>query len=831
MPYVINNSSGTKLFYVGDQSFNTETAVSLPGRNVPDYGEVVDTNFIHMLENFANDTPPQTTSTLTGQLWYDTSNGIFKVYDGNKWVQHNKIPVSEGAPGGTNTQGTMYYDETIRKLKVFYDSAWIDSSYSGEISTAYNAIGQGSPTLYGTRIRNIFLKRQSDDRDVPVLAIVHSYNGDTGIDIPVGTVSTLYGSETLIGIISRVPEFTVKDTSTNSEEENLNWYDELNETGGIGIVIRPGLNVRKDATAEYPIASLSQRSQTSYNLNLGSYGADGANIEAANVFRHDSHSLPVSTLTYDLGGPSNVFAELWVNDIWLSNSLLANGNGNVSMGTDNNPIDNIFVSNIEIDGSLKIEGDNVALGAPDAPIDKLYVNSAYVYESLSVGDVDNQTNFVLPSDRSGNSRLVCDDDGQVYWLDNGGLYTNLSAEQGINIVTSVEPYGPAGNISNRTASIGVKLGNGLSFDGNGNIEVNAADLTSDDIAEGNTNLYFSDSRVASFISTAITPSNSTGIELNATPISGSSEYNYSMGLTGGASAVVGTIVGSSESPLNIFQNRENFDENGYNLVEIGLRLGPLQGADGVTGIIAGTGIKNTTGQIGLDWSPVADNLFTTDISKSSVASASYAGEIGIARIDNYETGGAPGSHVIYLKSINSLSGGGSLDSIMHTNKVNQMTTGGSIQFGGENRTSVEYYWRLGNSNSGNNSYGTIRHLGNVRLITENSSQNGSLIADGDVTARNLSQSSDQRLKKNISTIDHGLDKVKALRGVNYKLLRDSTDQVGLIAQEVEQIVPEVVSQDSEGMKSVNYGALVGVLIEAVKELSQKVEDLESKLGD
>ena len=49
MPYVINNSSGSKLFYVGDQSFNTETALSLPGRNVPDYGEAVDTNFIHLL--------------------------------------------------------------------------------------------------------------------------------------------------------------------------------------------------------------------------------------------------------------------------------------------------------------------------------------------------------------------------------------------------------------------------------------------------------------------------------------------------------------------------------------------------------------------------------------------------------------------------------------------------------------------------------------------------------------------------------------------------------------------------------------------------------------
>ena len=95
MPYVINNTSGTKTFYIGDTQFNTESALTLPGRNVPDYGEPVDTNFIHLLENFANGTPPQSTVTLQGQLWYDTSDGIFKVYDGANWVQTGKVPVSE----------------------------------------------------------------------------------------------------------------------------------------------------------------------------------------------------------------------------------------------------------------------------------------------------------------------------------------------------------------------------------------------------------------------------------------------------------------------------------------------------------------------------------------------------------------------------------------------------------------------------------------------------------------------------------------------------------------------------------------------------------------
>lgn len=828
MPYVINNSSGSKLFYVGDQSFNTETALSLPGRNVPDYGEAVDTNFIHLLENFANGTPPQTTSTLTGQLWYDTTSGIFKVYDGNKWVQHNKVPVSEGAPGGTDTQGTMYYDETIRKLKVFYNSAWIDSSYAGEVSQAYNTIGQGSPSLYGTRVRNIFLKRLSDDRDVPVLAIVHSYNGLSGIDIPIGTVNTVYGSETLIAILSRVPTFTVKDTSTNSEEENLNWYDELSEAGGIGIEIRPGLNVRKDATAEYPISTLTQRAKTSYNLNLGSVGADGANIEAANVFRHDVDSLPASTLAYDLGSASNVFAELWVNDIWLSNSLVTNGNANISIGTDDNPIENIYVTNMEIDGNLVIEGNDVSIGTENSPVDSIYANSAYVYESISMGNIVAGTNFVLPVARSGNSRLVCDDDGQTYWLDNGGLYNNISVEQGLNLSTSIDDYSPASNINNRQATISVKLGSGLNFDPNGNIQINQDDLTSDSIQEGVFNLYYTEKRVHEFLTSATTQSFDTGLQSRELTVG-----NYQLRLHGGAQRVVGTITAGSGSPLKITQERStNKDEYGYGLVEIDLQLGPVIGVNGATGILAGSGIKNSTGEIGLDWLAVADNLYTTDQTLASGLASTAVGEIGFARVDNPSESSEPATHVIYLKSVNKLGDGlNSVNDILYVNKNNNMTTGtGKISFG----ASTNYNLTLGYDSAGarpHNSTGSLMHLGDVHLMNENASRPGSLMADGDVTAYKISQSSDKRLKKNISTIDHGLEKITALRGVNYKLLRDNTSHVGLIAQEVEEVVPEVVSEDANGMKSVNYGALVGVLIEAVKELSGEIENLKAKLGD
>jgi|TARA_R100001530_G_C4258295_1_gene139773 hypothetical protein len=93
-------------------------------------------------------------------------------------------------------------------------------------------------------------------------------------------------------------------------------------------------------------------------------------------------------------------------------------------------------------------------------------------------------------------------------------------------------------------------------------------------------------------------------------------------------------------------------------------------------------------------------------------------------------------------------------------------------------------------------------------------------------------SSDERLKKDVVTIPDALDKVLALRGVNFKWKDEAKGthlRMGMIAQEIELVIPEVVNtQDDEmGTKAVEYQLVVGVLIEAVKELSAKVEALEN----
>ena len=97
--------------------------------------------------------------------------------------------------------------------------------------------------------------------------------------------------------------------------------------------------------------------------------------------------------------------------------------------------------------------------------------------------------------------------------------------------------------------------------------------------------------------------------------------------------------------------------------------------------------------------------------------------------------------------------------------------------------------------------------------------NGTIRAIGDVLAY-----SDVRVKKNIKTIDSALEKVKALRGVYYERKDTGDKSIGVIAQEIEKILPEVVSTDDEGMKAVAYGNIVGVLIEAVKEQDQQLKE-------
>ena len=100
------------------------------------------------------------------------------------------------------------------------------------------------------------------------------------------------------------------------------------------------------------------------------------------------------------------------------------------------------------------------------------------------------------------------------------------------------------------------------------------------------------------------------------------------------------------------------------------------------------------------------------------------------------------------------------------------------------------------------------------------SYTGNFTATGDITAY-----SDDTLKTNVQLIDGALGRVQAIRGVTFDRISDGSTSTGVIAQELKAVLPEAVHTDANGVHSVAYGNITGLLIEAVKELSEQVNSL------
>jgi len=118
----------------------------------------------------------------------------------------------------------------------------------------------------------------------------------------------------------------------------------------------------------------------------------------------------------------------------------------------------------------------------------------------------------------------------------------------------------------------------------------------------------------------------------------------------------------------------------------------------------------------------------------------------------------------------------------------------------------------------------------VLLSTTAATVTGNGYFSGTVNAANFNTTSDATLKTNVETLTGSLDAVKALRGVSFDWIDSGNSEVGVIAQEVEAIIPDVVSTNDQGIKSVKYGNLVGVLIEAIKEQQAQIDELKAQLN-
>jgi microcystin-dependent protein len=128
MPYIINYTDTVNkgTIVVADNTLNSETTLSFPGRGTTAYGQAVNENFLHILENFANTTAPL--RPVEGQLWYDSTQGVdqLKVYDGTNWVASGGLKKASAAPAVANSSaGDLWVNTESQQLYLFTGSAWV----------------------------------------------------------------------------------------------------------------------------------------------------------------------------------------------------------------------------------------------------------------------------------------------------------------------------------------------------------------------------------------------------------------------------------------------------------------------------------------------------------------------------------------------------------------------------------------------------------------------------------------------------------------------------------------------------------------------------------
>ena len=122
MAYQINLTDGTPFATIADGTINTQSNMVLVGKNYAGYGEFLDGNFIHLLENAASVTAPG--NPLTGQLWWDKGTNLLKVYNGSTFKTISAATASATQPT-SNVLGDLWYDSTNQQLNVYNGTSFI----------------------------------------------------------------------------------------------------------------------------------------------------------------------------------------------------------------------------------------------------------------------------------------------------------------------------------------------------------------------------------------------------------------------------------------------------------------------------------------------------------------------------------------------------------------------------------------------------------------------------------------------------------------------------------------------------------------------------------
>ena len=284
MSYTINLTDGTIFAVVADGTINTASSMTLVGQNYAGYGAFLDTNFVHLLENSSNTTPPG--APLTGQLWWDSGNSLLKVYNGSAFKTISSTTAQSTAPTG-NVTGDLWFNTTLQQLNVWTGVAWL-------------VVGPGTNTPGGTTgaVATTILDNASQSHNV-----IELYAGGTIVamvskDATFTPASSITGFATIspgIQVSSTVSGALFQGTATNAQTLNSLGSSQFmrsdantSTSGTMSVLNNTGLSVgaNSDFRATVSGTAVTLANQTSngninFNVNIGGTPTTVMNINGS----------------------------------------------------------------------------------------------------------------------------------------------------------------------------------------------------------------------------------------------------------------------------------------------------------------------------------------------------------------------------------------------------------------------------------------------------------------------------------------------------------------------------------------------------------------------
>ena len=394
MPFYIHNSDSSVNIVIPDDVIDTTSySLSLIGRNVSDYGQYFAENTILQLENFASIAAPDPENLLIGQQWFDKGDNIMRVWDGTQWKAQTGITVENTFPevgggagdgdGGTITPpstGSGFFNQEDLKLYIWDGVRYLPAAYGGEFSSQYsNDTSLGTPSRYGTKVRNIFLA--STEGPKAVLALVYNNDSDVG-SVNQGTTQTQYGKETIICLFSDHKTFNITNETSSTEGEDINYYPELVGVGGIcslnGGRILPGINLRQYGQEGGGEAEVPQATRSRYSDGTGAI----LNLERENI---------VEDFISDPADPAIQADLIYFNQIVSTSESIIPDIGGLTIGDPTDPyaagyFETIVFSNISpLGDSITFDG-NVNFTGGDVNFSNIILSGCITTTCITTGD-------------------------------------------------------------------------------------------------------------------------------------------------------------------------------------------------------------------------------------------------------------------------------------------------------------------------------------------------------------------------------------------------------------------------------------------------------------